>query len=308
LKIWGLFKIKKTMLRYFFIASLLGLGLLSGLGRAVHAQSRPESRVDSRADSATHPFELVLIDAASEKQLGGFPVDRKLVAQVVTALKAAGAKGVVLKFFYDQPAKLPESDKALADAISSTKTLLQARIDEAEFGPNPLPSRFAMDKAEGNLKTPLAGDNGWIPMPQFANAAHDIGFVDITTPENVPMVESYKNTPVNSLTLAALELATDETGHIENGARLTLGSKSVPLTTDNQVALKLNTNEKLDYTSFSDVLESKEGSTAMSRFRGKVVVIAYDGAKMEMIQTSAGPIKAHRLFYMGLLDVWRQLK
>jgi hypothetical protein len=286
------------MLRYFFIASLLGLGLISGLGGSAHAQSR--------ADSAVHPFELVLIDAASEKQLGGFPVDRKLVAQAVTALKAAGAKGVVLKFFYDQPAKLPESDKALADAISSTKTLLQARIDEAEFGPNPLPSRFAMDKAEGNLKTPLAGDNGWIPMPQFANAAHDIGFVDITTPENVPMVESYKNTPVNSLTLAALELATDETGHIENGARLTLGSKSVALTTDNQVALKLNTNEKLDYVSFTDVLEAS--SATMSRFRGKVVVIAYDGAKMEMIQTSAGPIKAHRLFYMGLLDVWRQLK
>jgi hypothetical protein len=101
-------------------------------------------------------------------------------------------------------------------------------------------------------------------------------------------------------------LATDETGHIENGARLTLGSKSVALTTDNQVALKLNTNEKLDYVSFTDVLEAS--SATMSRFRGKVVVIAYDGAKMEMIQTSAGPIKAHRLFYMGLLDVWRQLK
>jgi len=212
----------------------------------------------------------------------------------------------VLKFFYDQPAKSPESDKALADAISSTKTLLQARIDEAEFGPNPLPSRFAMEKAEPNLKSAFAGDNGWIPMPQFANAAHDIGFVDITTPERVPMVESYKNTPVNSLTLAALELATDETGQIENGTRLTLGTKSVALTADNQVALKLNTIEKLDYVSFSDVLEA--GSTTTARFRGKVVVIAYDGIKAESIQTSAGPIKAHRLFYMGLLDVWRQLK
>jgi CHASE2 domain len=290
------------MLRHFFIASLLGLTLMPAFGRAAQAQPR----LESHADSATHPFELVLIDAASEKQLGGFPVDRKLVAQVVTALKVAGAKGVVLKFFYDQPAKLPESDKALADAISSTKTLLQARIDEAEFGPNPLPSRFAMDKAEGNLKTPLAGDNGWIPMPQFANAAHDIGFVDITTPERVPMVESYKNTPVNSLTLAALELATDEIGQIENGSKLTLGTKSVALTADNQVVLKLKTNEKTDYVNFSDVLEGS--SDTMSRFRGKVVVIAYDGVKAESIQTSAGPIKAHRLFYMGLLDVWRQLK
>jgi CHASE2 domain-containing sensor protein len=282
----------------FLLLPLLALGFLPSPGTSAHAQSR--------AETTTHPFELVLIDAASEKQLGGFPVDRKLVAQAVTALKASGAKGVVLKFFYDQPAKLPESDKALAEAISSTKTLLQARIDEAEFGPNPLPQRFAMDKAEPNLKSAFSGDNGWIPMPQFANAAHDIGFVDITTSERVPMVESYKNTPVNSLTLAALELATGETGQIENGTRLTLGSKSVALTADNQVALKLNTKETLDYIDFSDVLEGS--AAAMSRVRGKVVVIAYDGVKAESIHTSAGPIKAHRLFYMGLLDVWRQLK
>lgn len=282
----------------FFIPSLFALALLPALGISAHAQTR--------AEPSTHPFELVLIDAASEKQLGGFPVDRKLVAQAVTALKAAGAKGVVLKFFYDQPAKLPESDKALAEAIGSTKTLLQARIDEAEFGANPLPSRFAMDKVEPNLKSALVGNNGWIPMPQFANAAHDIGFVDITTPERVPMVESYKNTPVNSLTLAALELATDETGQIENGSRLTLGTKSVALTADNQVSLRLNTIEKLDYVNFSDVLDAS--AATMSRFRGKVVVIAYDGVKAESIQTKAGPIKAHRLFYMGLLDVWRQLK
>ena len=282
----------------FFIPSLFALSLLSAFGTDAYAQSR--------AEGPTHPFELVLVDAASEKQLGEFPVDRKFVAQAVTALKGAGAKGVVLKFFYDQPAKLPESDKALAEAISSTKTLLQARIDEAEFSPNPLPSRFAMDKAETNLKSAFAGDNGWIPLPQFANAAHDIGFVDLTTPERVPMVESYKNTPVNSLTLAALELATGETGQIDNGARLTLGSKSVALTADNQVALKLNINEKLDYVNLSDVLDG--GAATLSRFRGKVVVIAYDGIKAEAINTNAGLIKSHRLFYLGLLDVWRQLK
>jgi len=44
------------------------------------------------------------------------------------------------------------------------------------------------------------------------------------------------------------------------------------------------------------------------RFHGKLVVIANDRLKTESIQTSAGPIKAHRLFYIGLLDVWRQLK
>ena len=282
----------------FFISSLVALSLLPALCTDLFAQSR--------AEALTHPFALVLIDDANERQHGGLPIDRKLVAQAVTALKGAGAKGVVLKFFYDQPDKLPENDKALAEAISGTKTLLQARIDEAEFEPNPLPPRFAMDKTETNLKSAFSGDNGWIPTPQFANAAHDIGFVDLISPERVPMVESYKNTPVNSLTLAALELATGETGQIDNGVRLTLGSKSVALTADNQVALKLNINEKLDYVNLSDVLDG--GAATLSRFRGKVVVIAYDGIKAEAINTNAGLIKSHRLFYLGLLDVWRQLK
>ena len=39
----------------------------------------------------------------------------------------------------------------------------------------------------------------------------------------------------------------------------------------------------------------------MSRFRGKVVVIADDRVKTESIQTIAGSIKARRLF---LWDCW----
>lgn len=300
MKTWNPLSMPRTKTRGPTVTTTLAFLFALTLASTAHAQSR--------ADTAAPPFELVLIDALSEKQLGGFPVDRKLVAQAITALKSAGAKGIVLKFFYDQPAKVADSDKALADAISSTRTLLQASIDEAEFGTNPLPPRFVMGTIKGDFTTALTGDHGWIPMPQFADVAHDIGFVDISTPDSVPMVETFKNAPVNSLTLAALELATGEVAQIESGGRVRLGTKSVALTSDNQVALKLNPNEKLDYVSFSDVLESKDGSPSMSRFRGKVVVIADDGVKTESIQTSAGPIKAHRLFYMGLLDVWRQLK
>ena len=50
-----------------------------------------------------HPFALVMIDEASESRYGGFPVDRALVAQVVDKLATAGARAVVLKFFYDEP-------------------------------------------------------------------------------------------------------------------------------------------------------------------------------------------------------------
>ncbi len=256
------------------------------------------------AISAASPFELVLIDAASEKQLGGFPIDRALVAKAIMQLKAAGARGVVLKFFYDQPSKSADADKALADAIGSIKTLLQARIDEAELAGNPLPARFFKDVVAGNFKASLTGTSGWIPLAPFAAGAHDIGFVDIDSPDSVPMIESYQGKPVKSLTLAALELATGERAKIESGVRLILGNHSIALTEDNQLALKITSLNLPDPLPFTALLDGKFDKPL---FRDKVVVIAYDGAKMHFLTTKAGPVKAHRLFYLGLLDTYRQL-
>ena len=261
------------------------------------------------AISAVSPFELVLIDSVSEKQLGGFPIDRALIAKAITVLKQAGARAVVLKFFYDQPGKSPESDKALADAIGSMKTLLQARIDEAELQANPLPARFITGAVTGNFRSSLTGTSGWIPLAPFAAAAFDIGFVDTASPDSVPMIESYQNKPVKSLILAALEMALGETAKIDSGVRVTLGKRSVALTNDNQISLKLASVALPDYVPFTALLEGKINSAQLQeKFRDKVVVIGYDGEKMHFLTTNAGIVKAHRLFYLALLDVYRQLK
>jgi CHASE2 domain-containing sensor protein len=287
---------------------------LAIVATSTHAQSKP-------------PFELVLVDAQSEKRFG-FPVDRKVVADSIKVLKDAGVTGVVLKFFYDQPAKNPESDAALAEAISSTKTLLQARMDDAEFGENPLPARFVLNNIKGASKNDLSGNSGWLPLPTFAKGAHDIGFVDIKDGDDVPMVVKYRDQDVNSLTLAALELALGETAEVISGSKVKIGSKSLTLSEDNQVALRLESDksvdrnvdrnsdrsnerngergsERLDYVSFADLVDGKVDA---ARLRGKVVVIGYDGVKMELVQTNVGPMKADRHFFLGLLDVWRQLK
>lgn len=276
--------------------------ILLGIAIALCVCASPIIR---EADAQTKaPFELVLIDAASEKRLGSVPVDRKIIAQAVTTLKEAGVNGVVLQIFFDQPAKDAESDAALAEAIAQTKTLLQARMDDAEFGENPLPSKFHATNIKGAYKTDLTGASGWIPLPAFAKSAHDIGFVDIKEPDEVPMVVKYQDHDVNSLTLAALELATGETAEIVSGSRVKLGTKSLSLSADNQVSIKVDT-DKVDYVSFADVIDGKIDA---ARFRGKVVVIGNDGAKTETVKTGIGPIKTHRLFYLGLLDLWRQLK
>ena len=81
------------------------------------------------------------------------------------------------------------------------------------------------------------------------------------------------------------------------------------LTEDNQVVLKLSSVVLPDYVSFTALLDGKINSAQLQeKFRDKVVVIGYDGEKMHFLTTNAGLVKAHRLFYLGLLDVYRQLK
>ena len=296
-------------IRKFDGTGFFGVGLfLMTVTLSAHAQPLAPVAI-TPATSSVSPFELVLVDSASEKQIGGFPVDRAVISKAITILKQAGARAVVLKFYYDQPGKSPEGDKALADAIGSMKTLLQARIDEAELQANPLPARFITGVVTGNFKSSLTGTSGWIPLAPFAAAAFDVGFVDIASPDSVPMIESYQNKPVKSLTLAALEIAARETAKIDSGVRVTLGKKSVLLTEDNQVVLKLSSVALPDYVSFTALLGGKINSAQLQeKFRDKVVVIGYDGEKMHFLTTNASIVKAHRLFYLALLDVYRQLK
>ncbi len=79
---------------------------------------------------------------------------------------------------------------------------------------------------------------------------------------------------------------------------------AVKLDENNQIRLGKIESRELAYTSFSQLLD---GKADVARLRDKVVVIAYDGSKMHALTTSAGPVKAHRLFYIGLLDAWSQL-
>ena len=49
------------------------------------------------------PFAVVLIDRRTEEALGPFPYVRAIYAKTLESLSNSGARGVVLKFFIDQP-------------------------------------------------------------------------------------------------------------------------------------------------------------------------------------------------------------
>lgn len=201
-------------------------------------------------------FAVVYIDPATEAKFGAIPLSRSLMADGIDAIAQAGAKGLAVKFFLDQP-KDEQGDKRLAGSLSRIPAVLQARIDETERAPNQLAARFT-------LATPLSaavmGASGWIPLPMFASHAEDVGFVDFNS-SVVPMVERYQ-------------------------------SHTVKVNDKNQAAVTLIAPQFNRSISFNAVLDG----SASKDLKNKIVILAYDGPHIATVDTALGPMGAHRYF------------
>lgn len=255
------------------------------------------------APAADSPFALVFIDVKTELELGGFPLDRAIIAKGVRQLKSVGAKAVVLKFFFDQP-RTAASDAALAEAISVLPVALQARIDDMETAPNKLPARFVVNGLSLGNSSAFKGKSGWLPLPLLADRAVALGFVDLPIAGRVPVLEMYQGHVVKSLGLCALEMAAEAQAVIEPGKRLTLAGCTVTLDSANSIPVEFPRADTLDYVPFHELLSDP---AAAGKLKGKVVVLGYDGAKIHTIMTPVGPRKAHRVFWHGLQSLWHQL-
>lgn len=262
------------------------------------------------AQSPSHPFQLVMIDAATEAKFGAFPIDRVHIANAINNLSKAGAKAVVLKFFYDQPSNNPANDTALANAMSGMKVLLQARIDDNEPKPNPLPARFLFNAPAGPVA--IGGLSGWLPLPVLANAAHAVGFVDIISVDKVPAYERYLDRNVKSLTVATLQVAYDDVPLvIRPGKEVVFGNKRLVLDQTSQISLTpfaLDDKRDVNKISALSLIDIVDGTFKRDAVDKKVVVIGYDGGKMPQLKTAFGQMKAHHIFWLGLIDCWRQLQ
>lgn len=243
---------------------------------------------DSFADGFDQHFATVFIDQETEKQYGPVPLDRSLLAIAINTLADAGAKGVMLKFFIDL-AKDEPGDKALVKAISRIPVLLQARIDDSEPSPNPLPTRFIETQL---ITTSINAKSGWIPHPKFSSLAYDIGFVDYEGLA-VSFFETYQGQTVKSLLLAAIELALGEKAVIEPTKQLRVGAIKFNLDNLNRVKVRLRSEPDFNYIPFHHVMQQSDWS---NRVKNKVVILGYVGPKIPRIQTELGSISAHELF------------
>jgi len=251
---------------------------------------------EGTAGAVPPAFAVVLIDAQTEQLLGPFPYDRALYAKAIDAAARAGARGVVLKFFIDRP-KSPEGDAALVAAMKRTKVVVQAKLDDEEAKPNAMAEQFIMKRVEvraDNRASPPSGKSGWLPLPEVAAAAHDMGFLAVSdTVDRVPLLVKYQGRYVKSLYIAALELAVGEPATAVAGQAVKIAGKSIPLDPDCTAKVTLPKEDKMIAYSFVDLINGKIPAEALKE---RVLVLGYDGKQMPPINTTMGKVTGHRVF------------
>jgi hypothetical protein len=251
-----------------------------------------------------NPFAIVFIDAKTENILGRFPYDRAVMATAVEAAAKLGAKSVVLKFFFDLP-KSADGDKALVRAMLKIHVFLEARLDDTQANPNPLPDRFYLRDLRGESQRAIGGQSGWIPLPQFAAVAADVGFVDATDFDHVPIIESYRGRFVKSLWLCCIEATTGQTAQVKPGEQLKIGNRILKLSRDSQLAISFPAADHLDSISFCDLLS---GTVDAKKIKNRIVIIGYDGDIRGQVKTPLGEMNRHRAFCYMLFSLYAQLR
>ena len=252
------------------------------------------------AKDFSQDFAVVFINEATEARYGRIPLERSLLAQAVDNASKAGAKAIMIKFFLDQ-ARTATSDQQLATSIATTPVLLQARIDPSEHNPNELPKRFTLP--ETDYSTAISGDSGWIPLPAFAEHAHDVCFVDFDD-SPVPVVETYQGKTVKSLLLCAAELAIGQKAIITPSKSLAIGQYTAPLDALNRVTVTSPTLPTFTSLEFNQLID---GTHPTSALQDKVVIIAYEGANIPTVKTPFGDIGLHRRFVQLLQTFYESL-
>lgn len=228
-------------------------------------------------------------DDATAKVHGDFPSRAKL-AEATAALHAAGAKAVILKFFLDGPGKEPDNTQ-LSDAIGRGRTVLQATINREPPTSRELPPRFRF-AGKAPFEPAIRGDEGWLPLARFSDKAARICFVDVRSPEQVPMLELFGGYPVPSLYACLLsEVEGSEMGFASGTAGF--GKTRYPINGQGEVGIQLNPGKAGTRISAQRIFASRDWQSAV---RGQVVVLMYTGPRSPTIKVSGKQEKVHDAF------------
>lgn len=255
------------------------------------------------------PIRLVMIDAKTIKAYGPLPWTRDRHAAVVAKLDAAGAKAIVLRFYF-RDTRGDAGDAALVAAVrKSGKVLCELGQSNGPEGWQPADEWLAGVelKAEGvQPRMLMAPKYLAAPFESLARAAHGAGSIQVLVNkdgklEGVPLVVGYGGRLLPSLGLRAFLLAAGlETAPVRFDAESVTrygfipGKEAKALLVD-RIRIALNeygctlvnlTPPGRGYTtvSFADVLD---GRAKAGVFRNAIVLVGAEDPKLD-VQTESG--------------------
>lgn len=259
-------RIKSRLLTALAGAAIVTLLVLSGLTWRMDAWTYDHfSRHIPRA--ADDRIVVVAIDEKSLSELGRWPWSRRLHAQLIDRLGAAGARGIALDILLSEPALYdPEGDALLAKALNASGKVVLPVFAEAE-----------------HLNGPAVE---LLPIPEFAASAAALGHVDMALDADGVARSVFLRAGLGSPHWPSLALALSQLGS-ETGTAGNLPGLRNPdpgessahhWVRDHRVLVPfVDPPNAYQTVSFSDVLD---GRIPQAQLRGRWVVVGLTAAGM----------------------------
>ncbi|QYR23448.1 adenylate/guanylate cyclase domain-containing protein [Paenibacillus sp. sptzw28] len=260
------------MLICIFWSYIASLGTGGSLNRL---ESALQDLMMQQSDAERAPYDdikIIKIDQGSLDQLGQFPWDRALYAQLITMLADAGAKAIALDVVLAEPGQDPESDAAMAAVMKKYPNVV-------------LPVVFNF-KARQDKPGELETESISYPASTIGASAGQEGHINVLQDTDgtvrkltVGLRDNDKLVPAFSVRLANYLLDRDHQIHwdVEKG-RWYRGSERIPADSRNQIATEFYTHPReemsaatgYDSQSFFDVLS---GNIPPEYYENSVVLI-----------------------------------
>lgn len=259
-------RIKARLLSALAGAAAVTLLLLAGLTWRADAwlYDQFSSHVPRTADDR---IVVVAIDEKSLSELGRWPWSRRIHAQLIDRLGAAGARGIALDILLSEPALYdPEGDALLAQALNKSGKVVLPVFAEAEHVNGPVVELM--------------------PIPEFAASAAALGHVDMALDADGVARSVFLRAGLGSPHWPSLALALSQLG-LETGSNQELPglrnpdiAEASPLhwVRDHRVLIPfVDPPDAFQTVSYSDVLN---GRVPLAQLRGRWVLVGLTAAGM----------------------------
>lgn len=241
---------------------------------------------------------LIDYDTTTAAQHGEFP-SRTQLAQLTERLHAAGARSVLLKFFFDGPGDAA-GNAALANALGKGRSLLQASLSTEPPTSKALDARFLINTPLAGIQPAIRGNEGWMPLPMFAQAAASICFADVQQPERVPLFESFAGKPVPTLYHCLLAEIAGVAPELKPGVAR-FGTRQWSINPAGEITLDFKTRNRLPRIPAAWLFGGVQDWQA--RVKGKVAVLMYTGPRSPMRDIQGKSMKVHEVFALQAVNL-----